>query len=152
MTNPDLMTRIDADLKEAMRNRDDVAKLTLRAIKTSLLNQMKSEDGPAAVSDEVVQAAVQLEAKRRRDAITEYEKAGRKDLAEQEGAELAILEKYLPRQLDEAEIRSLAESVIQDIGAESMAQMGQVMSALMPKVAGVADGRLVSQIVRGLLS
>ncbi len=152
MTEMTLTQRIDDDLKQAMRAKDDVAKLTLRAVKTALTEASKAGIESHAISDDDVLAVVMKEAKRRRDAMAEYDKAGRPDLVASEAAELAILEHYLPRQMSEAEIQTMAQGVIQAVGATSMRDMGKVMSALMEQVAGQADGRAVNQVVRKLLA
>lgn len=152
MTEMTLTQRIDDDLKQAMRAKDDVAKLTLRAVKTALTEASKSGTESHPMDDDDVLAVVMKEAKRRRDAMAEYEKAGRPDLAASEAAELVVLEHYLPRQLSEAEIQLMAQGVIQAVGATSMRDMGKVMSALMEEVAGQADGRAVNQVVRKLLA
>jgi len=152
MTEMTLSQRIDDDLKQAMRAKDDVAKLTLRSVKTALTEAGKAGSESHTVSDEDALAVVMKEAKRRRDAMAEYEKAGRADLVASEAAELAILERYLPRQLSESEIQILAQEVIQLVGATSVREMGKVMSVLMERVAGQADGRAVNQVVRRLLA
>ena len=147
-----LAVRIDEDLKTAMRARDEVTKLTLRAVKTALTEASIGGTDRHAVDEAGALAVVQREAKRRRDAAAEYEKAGSPERAAQELAELAVLERYLPRQLTEAEIEEIARDVIAQVQAQSMADMGQVMSAIMPRVAGVADGRAVNQVIRKLLA
>lgn len=147
-----LELQIDLDLKDAMRNKDNVAKLVLRSVKTALTEEAKSTSQDTVLSEDEVMDVIQREAKRRRDAAAEYEKAGRSDRAAEELAELTVLERYLPQQLSEEEIRTLAREVIAEIDATSMRDMGAVMSAIMPKVAGRADGRSVNQVVRGLLS
>jgi len=152
MTKLTLSQRIDEDLKQAMRDKDNVAKLTLRSVKTALTEAGKSGAESHAVNDEDALAVVMKEAKRRRDAMAEYEKADRADLAASEAAELAILERYLPKQLSDAEIQILAQEVITAVGATSARDMGKVMSALMERVAGQADGRAVNQVVRRLLA
>ena len=103
MSNPgeDLPTRIDADLKQAMRDRDEVTKLTLRSVKTALTEARTSGVQHALNEDEVL-AVVQKEAKRRRDAAAEYERLGDPNRAAAELVELAVLERYLPRQMSEA--------------------------------------------------
>ncbi len=151
MSEKMLVQRIDDDLKDAMRAKDDVAKLTLRSVKTALAEASKSGSDAHVLSDDDALAVIAKEAKRRRDAMAEYEKANRTDLADAEAAELAVLERYLPKQLSEAEIQLLAQAVIAEVGATSMREMGQVMSALMAKVAGQADGRAVNTVVRKLL-
>ena len=151
-TKTPLEIQIDLDLKDAMRNKDAVTKLVLRSVKTALTEEAKSTSQHAVLSEDEVMDVIQREAKRRRDAAAEYEKAGRSDRAAEELAELTVLERYLPQQLSEDEIRVLATEVIAQIDATSMRDMGAVMSAIMPKVAGRADGRRVNQVVRDLLS
>ncbi|MEZ4676056.1 MAG: GatB/YqeY domain-containing protein [Caldilineaceae bacterium] len=143
--------RLDSDLKQAMRDRNDVAKLALRAVKTALTEARKS-GADHSLTDEQIQLLIQREVKRRRDAAAEYEKLGAPDKALAEQAEVAVLEKYLPEQLDEAAVESIVRTVIAEIGATSMSEMGKVMSATMPRVQGVADGKMVNQIVRRLLA
>jgi uncharacterized protein YqeY len=150
MPEDDLQSRIDADLKQAMRERDEVTKLTLRAVKTALTEARTSGAQHELSADEVL-AVVQKEAKRRRDAAAEYERLGDANRANAELVELAVLERYLPRQLSEAEVEVIARRVIAGLGATSPKQMGAVMAALMPEVKGEADGKLVSQVVRRLL-
>ena len=152
MSNPgdDLPTRIDADLKQAMRDRDEVTKLTLRSVKTALTEARTSGAQHELTEDEVL-AVVQKEAKRRRDAAAEYERLGDPNRTAAELVELAVLERYLPRQMSEAEVETIARRVIAEVGATSPKQMGAVMAAMMPEVKGQADGKLVSQVVRRLL-
>ena len=147
-----LIAQIDADLQAAMRAQDETAKLTLRSVKTALAEAGKAGASDHSLTDEEAMAVLQQEAKRRRDAAREYEQAQRPERAAQEAAELAVLELYLPRQLDENEIRALATEVIAEVNAASMRDMGRVMSAIMPRVAGLADGQQVNQVVRSLLS
>ena len=146
-----LAEQIDRDLQQAMRDRDDVTKMTLRSVKTSLTEAAKSGEHDE-LNDNDVLAVLQKEAKKRRDAAAEYERVGAHDRAASELAELAVLEHYLPRQLTEAEIEEIVKSVIAETGATSMQDMGRVMSATMPQVQGVADGKVVNQIVRQQLS
>ncbi len=146
----DLPTRIDADLKQAMRDRDEVTKLTLRSVKTAL-TEARTSGAQHELSEDEVLAVVQKEAKRRRDAAAEYERLGDANRAGAELEELAVLERYLPRQMSEPEVEAIARRVIAAVGATSPKQMGAVMAAMMPEVKGQADGKLVSQVVRRLL-
>ena len=148
--NEDLQMRIDADLKQAMRDRDEVKKLTLRAVKTAFTEARTSGQEHTLSADEVL-AVVQKEAKRRRDAAAEYQRVGDATRAGAELAELAVLEGYLPRQMSEAEVEEIARRVIPQVGATSQKQMGAVMAAMMAEVKGQADGKLVNQVVRRLL-
>jgi uncharacterized protein len=145
-----LAARIDADLKDAMRAQDTIAKLALRAVKTALTEARKS-GSDHDLNDEQVMAVIQREAKRRREAAAEYDKVGAATPADQERAELAILEHYLPRQLSEAEVETVVRAVIAETGATSVRDLNKVMPVIMGRVAGTADGKLVSQVVRRLL-
>ena len=142
-----LEERVNADLTQAMRDQDQVSKLTLRAVKTRLSEVRKQNDN-LPLDDVAAMMVIQKEAKQRRDAIVEYEKAGSNERVEDELAELAVLERYLPQQLSEAEIALIVDETIAELDATSMRDMGQVMSAVMPKTSGQADGKVVNQIVR----
>src|SRR5262245_17469514 len=147
---PELAARIDADLKQAMRAQDNIAKLALRSVKTALTEASKSGSNHNLTDDQVM-AVIQREAKRRREAAGEYDKVGAKAQADQERAELAVLENYLPRQMSEAEIEALARTVIAETGATSVRDLNKVMPVMISRVAGTADGKVVSQVVRRLL-
>ena len=144
---PSLAEQIDSDLKQAMRERDDVAKLTLRSVKTALTEAAKSGQ-QHALSEEEVLAVIRREAKQRRETAQEYERLGAQAQAADELAELAVLERYLPRQLTAAEIEEIVRSVIAETGASTPRDMGRVMSAAMERVKGAADGKVVNQIAR----
>ncbi len=147
---PPLAIQIDADLQQAMRERDETKKLTLRSVKTALTELMKSGANHSLSQDQVV-AVVQKEAKRRREAAAEYEKAGATDRAQSELAELAVLEAYLPKPLSDAEVETMARSVIAEVGATSPKDLGKVMGPLVAQIGGRADGKVVSATVRRLL-
>ncbi|MFQ5856512.1 MAG: GatB/YqeY domain-containing protein [Anaerolineae bacterium] len=146
-----LREQLMADLKEAMRAGDDVRKSTIRMVRAAIVNAEK-EEGATELTEGDIQRVVAQQAKQRRDAIAEFEKAGREDLVAKERAELAILMAYLPRQLTEEEIEAAARAKIEEVGATTMAQMGDVMRPLMAELGERADGRLVGQVVRRLLS
>jgi hypothetical protein len=145
-----LSERIEADLKQAMRERDEVKKLTLRSVKTALTELAKPND-IHHLSEEQVIGVLRREGKRRREAAQEFEKAGDSTRGNAELAELAVIERYLPAQLDEAAIEQLARTVIAEIGATSPKEMGKIMAALMPRTGSQADGKLVNTVVRRLL-
>lgn len=144
-----LQAKIDQDLKEAMRNKDKIRMSAIRMLKAAIKKQEIEKRG--SLTDEEIVDVISREIKQRRDSISEYEKAGRQDLVDKEQAEVDILMTYLPKQLTEEEIRSLVQQVIAEVGAKSKADMGKVMSAIMPKVKGRADGRVVNQIAQQLL-
>jgi uncharacterized protein YqeY len=146
-----LQPRIEADLKQAMRDKDEVTKLTLRSIKTALTTEARTADGAHQLTPDEELAVVQREAKRRRDAAAEYTKLGEQGRADAELAELAVIERYLPRQMSEAEVEVIAQRAIAQVGATSPKQLGAVMSVVMAEVKGNADGKMVNQVVRRLL-
>jgi len=150
-TTPTLSERIDADLKQAMRDRKEVDKMALRALKTAL-TMARTATANHDLTEAEVQTVIQKEAKRRRDTAAEYERLGAPDKAAAELAELPILERYLPRQLSEAEVETIVREVIAEKGATSIKEMGSVMSGVMARVTGVSDGKVVNGIVRRLLS
>ena len=142
--------QLNNDLKDAMKSKDKLRTETVRGLK-SAIKYAEIEAG-TDFGDEDVLAVIGKQAKQRRDSIAEFEKAQRTDLVEKETAELAILEQYLPAQLSEAEIKEKAEVVIAELGISDMKGMGQVMKSLMVELKGQADGKIVNQIVRELLS
>jgi uncharacterized protein YqeY len=139
-----------ADLKTALRDQDELRKTTIRMALAALKNARVDKN--ADLTNEEMIAVLNKEVKQRRDSVVEYEKGQRDDLVARELAEIEILRPYLPQMLDEDEIAELAREVISATGASSPKEIGQVMRALMPKVKGKADGRLVNQVVRRLLS
>jgi uncharacterized protein len=145
-----IVERVDADLKQAMRDRDEVAKQALRAAKTALTEARTATTNHALTEAEAISVLQKL-AKRRRDTAAEYEKLGSPDRAQQELADVPIFERYLPQALSEAEVEAIVRTVIDQTGATSPRDMGRVMGPVMEQVAGRADGKIVSQTVRRLL-
>lgn len=145
-----LKERLRTDMAEAMRGGDQQRRDLLRM----LLAAVKQEevDSRQALADDGVLRVLQRQAKQRRESIADAQSAGRADLAAQEEAELALIEHYLPQMMGRDEVRALAAQTIADLGAADMKSMGRVMSQLMPRLQGRADGRLVSDVVRELLS
>lgn len=146
----DLKARLQTALKEAMTNKDNLRRDVIRMM-LSAIKQVEVDTRKELTAEDMI-AVLQKEAKKRRESIDEAEKAGRGAIAEQEKAELAILESFLPRQLSRDEIRTIVEETIAQTGVTSAKEMGKLMGALMPKVKGLADGKLVNEIVRELLS
>lgn len=142
--------QIQQDLKAAMRAKDtqrrEVLRLLLAALKQVEVDQQKE------LSAEETQGVLMSEAKKRRETIEEAKSAGRSEMAAQEEYELAVIEAYLPRQLDRDEIEALARETIEEVGATTPKDMGNVMRVLMPRLKGRADGKLVNTVVRELLS
>jgi hypothetical protein len=145
----DTKKALETALHEAMRSKDDLSLRTIRmvvsAIKFNEIEKGQPLDEPGIL------VIIQKEVKSRREAISDAEKAGRADLIELGNAEIALLEKYLPKQLNESELSELVKSVIDEVGATSVADTGKVMKALMPKIQGRIAGDQVSQMVRSIL-
>jgi uncharacterized protein YqeY len=145
-----LKQRLQDDLKHAMREKDEVRKRTLRLALAAIKNEEIEVRGE--LSDADVAVVLQKQAKQRRETLEELLGVERPDLVASEQAELEVLKEYLPKQFSRDEIADLARQVIADLSAEGPRQMGQVMGTLMPQLKGQADGKLVSQVVRELLS
>ncbi|EFM12760.1 hypothetical protein PaecuDRAFT_0271 [Paenibacillus curdlanolyticus YK9] len=141
-----LSDRLNDDMKQAMKNQDKFKLTTIRMIRASVKNAEIDLKRP--LEDSEVLDILSREIKQRKDSLQEFEKAGRDDLATTVAAEIDIIGVYLPEQLTEVEIKSIVLQAIQETGASSKAEMGKVMSALMPKVKGRADGKLVNTIVQ----
>lgn len=146
-----LQERISADLKRAMLERNEVAKLALRSVKTAL-TLLASAGANHDLSEAQVIAAIRKEVKQRRDTAAEYERLGVADKAAGELAEVAVLEQYLPLQMGEAQIEEIVRAVIVETGATSQRELGKVMAAAMERTKGLADGKAVNQVARRLLS
>jgi uncharacterized protein YqeY len=140
-----LTEQLQADMKTAMRDGDTLRRDTLRMVIAAAQNAAKDKRAP--LTDEEAVQVIGREVKKRRESILAYEGAGRTDLAAAEQSEIEILTPYLPVQLAEAEVRALVSEAIAATGATSPRDMGRVMSQLMPKIKGRADGKLVSAIV-----
>ncbi len=145
-----LKQKLEQDLKEALRNKDEPRKTTLRLALASIHNAeiAKGEE----LDDSGVLGVLSKEAKQRRESAAQFAEGGRDDLVTQEEDELSILMEYLPAQSSEEEIEAQARAVIAEVGATSMAQMGDVMRVLMPQLKGKADGQVVSAMVQAILS
>jgi uncharacterized protein YqeY len=141
-----LLEKINENLKEALRNKDQKTLSSLRMLLSSIKNK-KIELGKDP-SDSEIELIVSKEIKQRKDSIIEFEKGGRNDLSKIELEEIQILTNYLPKQLDENEIKKLIKKTIAEVGANSMTDIGKVMGKLMPKVQGKADGSLVNSLVK----
>jgi len=143
-----LRTRLENDLKEAMRSKDRVRLQTIRSLRAALMQkeiELRTADN-TEVTDQMAEAVLQKQAKQRRDSISQYETAGRDDLASIEIDELKIIESYLPEQLSDNEVRSIVGGVIEQVGASSMKDMGRVMGPAMKSLQGRADGNIVQKI------
>ncbi|UHA74174.1 GatB/YqeY domain-containing protein [Paenibacillus sp. 481] len=145
----DLSQRLNEDMKQAMKSQDKFKLSTIRMVRSAIKNV--EIDVKRTLNDDEVLEILGREIKQRKDALHEFEKAGRGELADNVKAEIDILSQYQPAQLSEEEIKVIVQEAIQETGASSKADMGKVMSALMPKVKGRADGKLVNSLVQQYL-
>ena len=147
-----IVNQIPIDLKDSMLAKDKVKLAALRAIKSAFLLESTKDGSKSELSDAAAQQIISKLHKQRMDAYKIYVDQNRKDLADDEIHQAKILEKYLPEQLSETEIKKELESIISDIGASSMADLGKVMGKAMALLKGKADGSLISKLVKELLS
>jgi len=146
----ELKARLTEDLKSALRSGDKLRTSVIRLLTALIKNREVEKRGP--LTDAEVIQAVSASCKQRQEAIEQYRQGGRQDLVDKETAELAILQTYLPAALSPDELQTLVREAIQDAQASSPREMGKVMALLMPKVTGRADGKVVSTLVREMLS
>ena len=153
MTEKSLEARIMEDLKQAMRDKNTVARDALRMLKADLMKEQIRVDDPNDAQKSVDEMGVVLRAvKTRRDSAEEYDKAGRPELAEKEREEIAALEIYLPKAMSEDEAREAITALAQKLGATEKKQMGQLMKAVRETYRGEIDGKLAAKIAGSLLS
>lgn len=138
-------------IKEAMKAQDKVALATLRNIKKVLLEAKTAPGANDTVSDEAAIKIIQKLVKQGRESAELYQSQNRTDLAAEELAQVAIMEKYLPEQMNEEEIRAAIEEIIAELGVSTPQEMGKVMGTATKRLAGKADGRTISSIVKGIL-
>ncbi len=147
-----LEQNIMAEMKDAMKSKNEGVLRGLRAIKAEII-KAKTEPGAGGEIDEATeQKFLQKMMKQRKDSLEIFEKQGREDLAVKEREEMAVIEKFLPKQLTEAEIKEAVARLITEIGATSAADLGKVMGAASKQLAGKADGKTISTIVKELLT
>jgi hypothetical protein len=146
----DIKTQLTDAMKRAMKAKDDVARRTTRMALAGI--KQAEVDRQTTLDDAGVMSLLQKEIKNRREAIEEARKANRPDLISDNEAEIKVLEAFLPKAIDPAELRALAQAAIEETGAAGPTEMGKVMKVLIPKVAGRAAGDQVSAAVKELLS
>jgi uncharacterized protein YqeY len=144
----ELKSRLQADLTTAMKARDELTTATLRMLLTAVTTEEVAGSTARELSDDEVLRVVNREAKKRREAAEAFASAGRAEQAQRERDEETVLARYLPSQLDDAELAGLVSAAIAEAGATEARQLGQVMKLLTPRIAGRADGKRVSTEVR----
>lgn len=147
-----LETTINENLKKAMLAKDEKGLRAIRAIKAAILLAKTAEGAAAGLSEEAEIKLLQKLVKQRKDSIEIFEQQNRPDLAVKEKEEVEVIEQYLPKQLDEAELRTIIGGIIQQAGVTSISGLGQVMGIASKQLAGKADGKTISSIVKELLS
>ena len=145
----EIKTKLENDLKDAMRAGDDLKKRTLRMVLSAI--KLAEVDKGSSLDESVIISILQKEVKSRHETIDEAKRANRPELANAANDEISVLEAYLPQQLSDEDLEELVRQVIQETGVTTPAGMGNVMKSVMPRVQGRADGARVSQIVRLLL-
>jgi uncharacterized protein YqeY len=146
-----LLERLNDDLKQAMRNKDKEKLSVIRMLKASLQNETIKLGRPDLTEDEEL-TILSREVKQRKDSLREFENADRQDLADKIHSELAIIDEYLPQQLTEEELSLLVKKAVEQTNSSSKADMGKVMTVLIPQTKGKADGAIVSKLVQQHLS
>ena len=137
------------DLKDAMKEKDEVKKNTVQMVRAAIL-QIEKDKG-IEVSDEQIIDIIAKESKKRKDAALDFEKSGREDLIAQNAKELEILSTYLPKQLAKEEIKEIVAKIIEKVGATSMKDMGMVMKEAKAEIGAAADGKTINEVVKELL-
>ena len=144
-----LQARIQSELGDAMRARDETRKSALRMLLAAI--KYAEIEARQPLDDTAIVAVVQKQVKQRRESIFEFKKANRQDLVDKEEGELAVLEVYLPQQAERSEVEAAARKIVAETGASGPRDIGKVMPPLVRQFAGRADGRLINEIVRDLL-
>jgi len=158
MQNSKLKIKIQNELTANLKKGDQITVSTLRMLLAAILNREKEKkykekiEGEAELTDEEIIEVISSEAKKRKEAICEFEKGEREDLVKKEKAELEILQQYLPEQLSEEELKKIIKEVINKVGAREVKDIGKTMAEIMPQVKGRAAGSDVSRIVKEILS
>ena len=148
----ELEKKIQEDLKEAMKAHDAVKLSAVRAIKAAILLDRTAEGGNGEVTDADIVKLIQKLVKQRKESAEQYVACGRQELADNELAEAAAMDPYLPKQLSESEVEEVLKGIIAEVGAAGPKDMGKVMGVATKKLAGQADGRVISTLVRKLLA
>ena len=142
-----LREKILEDIKVAMKNKQPERLSAVRFLQSAIKNR-EIELRPNAITEQDVVGVIKKMAKQRKDSIAEFEKAGRQDLADKEKFELSVLEEYLPQQMSAEDVAKIVDEVIKAQGATNQKQMGAVMKEVMAKTAGLADGKVISDLVK----
>jgi uncharacterized protein len=146
-----LRDKIMEDVKTAMKNKESERLGAIRFLQAAIKNK-EIEVRPNAITEQDVLSVIKKMAKQRKDSISEYEKAGRQDLADKEKFELTVIEQYLPQQMSEEQVKQIVEQVVAEKNAADIKQMGAVIKEVMARTAGQADGKMISELVKAKLN
>lgn len=147
-----LEEKVMADMKEAMKAKDEAGLRGLRAIKSAIINAKTAEGAGGVLKEEDEVKLLQKLVKSRKDSLEIFEKQNRPELAQKEKQEIAVIEKFLPQQMGAEELRTTITKIIADLGAKSPAEMGKVMGVASKQLAGLAEGKAISTMVKELLA
>ena len=147
-----LQDKVMGKLKEAMKAKDTVALESLRAIKSAILIAQTESGAKQELTEDEELKLVQKLVKQRKDSATLYHEQGRADLADPELAQVTVIEQFLPEQMSEEELQKVVAGIVEKVGATSMKDMGKVMGMVSKELAGKADGKAISNVVKSLLS
>jgi uncharacterized protein YqeY len=147
----EIREKITADVKSAMLAKDSVKLNTLRFLQSAIKNK-EIESRPNPITADDVMAVIKKLVKQRKESIEQFTTASRMDLADQEAAELKVLEAYMPTQMGQAEVEKIVSDVIIAVGAKSVKDMGAVMKETQARTAGLADGKMISEIIKAKLA
>ena len=145
-----LKEKLMEDLKNSMKEKNEIRKNTVQMVRAAIL-QVEKDKGITVEDDRIIEI-IAKEVKTKKDALVDFEKAGREDLINQTKEEMSILQEYLPKQLSKEEITTIVKQIITDIGATSMKDMGNIMKEAKSKIGAGADGRTINEVVKELLS
>ena len=144
-----LKEKLMEDLKNSMKNKDEIRKNTVQMVRAAILQIEK--DKAITIEDDKILEIIAKEVKSKKDALSDFEKAGRQDLIDQTNAEIKILQEYLPEQLSEEKIRVELQKIITELGATSMKDMGNIMKEAKAKMGASADGKTINEIAKKIM-
>ena len=144
-----LKEKLMEDLKNSMKNKDEIRKNTVQMVRAAILQIEK--DKAITIEDDKILEIIAKEVKSKKDALSDFEKAGRQDLIDQTNAEIKILQEYLPEQLSEEKIREELQKIITELGATSMKDMGNIMKEAKAKMGASADGKTINEIAKKIM-
>ena len=144
-----LKEKLLEDLKNSMKEKNEIRKNTIQMVRASIL-QVEKDNGVTLEDDKIIEI-IAKETKKRKDALGDYEKSGREDLIKQVNEEINILQEYLPKQLSKEEIKSIVKEIVEETGATGIKDMGKVMGAAKQKIGAAADGKTINEVVKEIL-